>query len=219
MISYTPEAPPIRSTILPSTCPAASRSWALAGRDRDLEPCGLHSAVEPLKLADADDALIGSHAQAASLPRRGLDTVRVRHPAACSHEVEDGLLSRATREDESCVEATRREGARGLLDVAVLSVDGHVGTQSKREGHAIGARGRREHACSAQLRELDGERADAAGRAMNDHGLAPLELERVVDSLKRGEPRYHRPGVLEVESLGQVRDSLGRDGDVFRVEA
>ena len=36
---------------------------------------------------------------------------------------------------------------------------------------------------------------------MNDHGLAPLEFECVV------------------ESHGQVRDSLGRDGDVFRGEA
>jgi hypothetical protein len=52
---------------------------------------------------------------------------------------------------------------------------------------------------------------DAAGGAMNDHGLAPPELERVVDSLKRGEPRHHRPGVLEVESLGQVRDAVGAE--------
>ena len=37
MISYTPESPHIRSTILPSTCPATNRSWA----------------VEPLKLPDA----------------------------------------------------------------------------------------------------------------------------------------------------------------------
>jgi hypothetical protein len=51
---------------LAQTCPAISRSWA----------------VEPLKLPDADDAVIGSHTQAASLPRRGLDTVWVRELAA-----------------------------------------------------------------------------------------------------------------------------------------
>jgi hypothetical protein len=56
----------LRSNDLPSTCPATSRAWA----------------VEPLKLPDADDAVIGSLTQAASLPRRGLDTVWEREPAA-----------------------------------------------------------------------------------------------------------------------------------------
>lgn len=56
--------------------------------------------------------------------------------------------------------------------------------------------------------------------AMAVHGHVGTQSKREgVDPLKRGEPRHHRPGVLVVESLGQVRDAVGRDGDAFRVEA
>jgi hypothetical protein len=54
----------LRSTILPPEENAEHEAENLLtlclpedGRDRDLEPCGLHSAVELLKLADADDAV------------------------------------------------------------------------------------------------------------------------------------------------------------------
>jgi hypothetical protein len=50
---------------------------------------------------------------------------------------------------------------------------------------------------------------------MNDHGLAPLEIERVVDSLKRGEA----PACSRASPLGTCATPAAETGDVFRVEA
>ena len=111
------------------------------GRNRNLEAGSLHRTVEPLKLANPVDAVVGDYANTPPRFRRGFDTVRVRHAPAGSDEVEERLLRRAACEDESGVKAARCEGARRLLDIIGLSIDGHFRPKATYESHARGTRG------------------------------------------------------------------------------
>ena len=55
---------------------------------------------------------------------------------------------------------------------------------------------------------------------MNDHVLALLDLQGVVDTLQRHEPRRRdRAGVLEIEPPGDVRNFLGRHRNIFGIES
>src|SRR5207247_2325007 len=58
------------------------------------------------------------------------------------------------------------------------------------------------------------------GGAVNDHGLALANIERIVHTLERRHPgRGRRPGVEEVEGPGDGRHFVGANGDVFGIEA
>src|SRR5207248_7637969 len=61
---------------------------------------------------------------------------------------------------------------------------------------------------------------DAAGGAMNDECVSGLEVQRIIDSLDRGESRGgDRPGLPQAQSLRNVADALRRYRDVLGVEA
>jgi hypothetical protein len=52
--------------------------------------------------------------------------------------------------------------------------------------------------------------------AVNDVGLALLQLECVLDPLERSEPRGgDRAGMFEIKVLGNMGDLVGRDGDIL----
>ena len=63
-----------------------------------------------------------------------------------------------------------------------------IGAETLNEGNTVAARSGRQHACSAQFRELNGERADAAGCAVNQDNLSARYFQMVVDALERQFP-------------------------------
>ena len=97
---------------------------------------------------------------------------------------------------------------------------GDVGAEMPHERHAFLAPRGHEHPGAAPLRELDGEQTHAAGRAVDDKGLALRHVQHVVDTLERHEAgaRDHA-GVLEVEPFGDGRRRLGHDCHVLGVKA
>ena len=63
---------------------------------------------------------------------------------------------------------------------------------------------------SERLRDLDGERPNPAGRAVDQHPLARLQLALVPETLQRGEPGdAHRGGLLE-RDVGRLADDVDR---------
>src|SRR5204863_4019083 len=75
-------------------------------------------------------------------------------------------------------------------------------------------------ASAAKLGELHGHGSDSPGSAMNDDAFAFLQVQRVVDALKRGETgNRHRARALQIKRFGNVRDIFDGDGNVFGIEA
>src|SRR5436190_15999059 len=86
--------------------------------------------------------------------------------------------------------------------------------------HAVGAEGPRlldvacaAHSCDVgaeRLRDLDGERADTARGAVDQHALARLEIAVVSEALERSQARDpHRRGLLE-RDVGRLADDVER---------
>ena len=173
------------------------------GGDWHLELRGLDGAVEALKLAGTYDMVISPDADSASVPRRRSDTDWIREPTAGSQRFEAARERRPTRQSQRGVGSSWSKAAHALRQVLAMTFHCNVGTQLKRQLHAVSARGGREHPCSPLLRELDGERADPAGRPMNDESSGRPDLEHVVDPLKRGERRQQRRCVLEIDPPGK----------------
>jgi len=119
----------------------------------------------------------------------------------------EAARERLAGEREHRIHAVGREPARGRRETGASSVDGGVGIQAQDECRAVGAGTGREHPRAALLCELDGERADAAGRAVHDQRFAACELQCIVDALQGGQPRRrNRSSVEHVERFGNVRD-------------
>ena len=172
-------------------------------RDRDFRFRVLHGAAEAFELANTGDRVVGLDLDAGPLAGLGLDAVRVRDSASRSEGIDAALQRIATRKPEHGIDATRFEAARDVHEVGSPPVHGRVGAQVAYEGQAVLTPCGRDHPCAAQLRELDRERAHAAGRAVDDQRLAPLHVQCVVDALEGREPGGRdRAGVLQVEAHG-----------------
>jgi hypothetical protein len=102
----------------------------------------------------------------------------------------------------------------------MLALDRPVGAHLAHQFHAVQARTGRNHPRPPQLGELDSKGPNSSGPAVNQDGLALLDVQCVIDSLQRGQPgRRDCAGMLEVEPLGHARDLFRRHSHVFRVEA
>jgi hypothetical protein len=102
------------------------------------------------------------------------DSSNTRPPAISKHDV-DRLPSLASR--SASARSSRRD------------VDGRVGAELERQRALVLARGGGDHAAGAERpAELDGERADAAGRRVHDDALAAAQLRRRLVQVPGGQP-------------------------------
>src|SRR5205085_1734586 len=190
------------------------------GGDGHLEVALLDGALETLELAHAGHRVVGLDGDPFALARLGLDAVRIGGAAALAQRVEAARQLLAAGEGEHGIDAVGSEGAGGGDDVAALAVDGFVRAEAAGEGHAVAAGGDGQHARAAPLGELQREHAHVAARAVDDHALALLDRERVVDTLQRSESENRNDaGRLQIEPRRNRRHLARGDGDVLGVEA
>jgi hypothetical protein len=188
--------------------------------DRDLELHRLDRPVEPLEFADPGLPVIGNDLHAAPLLRLRFDPIRIGQPAVASQRIERAFERVATNQRQNGIDPSGGETSCRFFEVIMLAIDHNVGPHLAYQLDALETRTRCEHARPAQLGELDGQRSDSAGSAVNDDAFAFLDVQGVIDALHGREPGGRdRAGVLEIEPLWNVRDLLARDGDVFGIEA
>ena len=95
------------------------------------------------------------------------------------------------------------------VDIGSVGVDRRVGAAGAHEIRLFRARHRRKHRRAARLAELDGGRADPAGRAGHQHRIARLHAGAHVDrDPGRVEHGDHGGGVLERHAVGQQEAAL-----------
>ena len=168
--------------------------------DRNLRLRRLQRVAEMLELANSCLPVIRDGLDAAPLLRLGLDSVRIGELATVANRFEAARERVASGEREHGIDPIGREAARTLEDIAVPTVDRHVGTKAPNEGHAILTGCGGENTCTAQLRELKRHASDTSRGAVNDHGLSRLHMQRIIDALKRGEPGDgDRARMLQIE--------------------
>jgi hypothetical protein len=200
----------------------------LAGRDaleqllqRRVDHLG--RAAQAVHQPEADDRAALAHQRA-----RG-DRVRLARrdpvgdePAERGERVEACVEHAAAGHLQHHVDALAEVGLdQRLGQVLARDVDGRVGAELERQRALLLRRRRRDHAARPQrLAELHGERADAAGRGVDDDALARLEVRRRAVQVPRGESleqQRDRRAVADAVGDGERRRS-GR-GDVLRVAA
>src|SRR2546429_5892656 len=179
--------------------------------DRHLEFRRLDGAVQPLELLDAGNGVVANDGKPGARPGFGLDSVGKGDVSARPYGVEATLECLAAAERQHRIDALRRELARRGRDVAVPPVHSRIGAEPLDESQAVLTGGGGEHFGAAQLGELQRQSPDAAGGAMNDECVSGLEVQRIIDSLDRGESRGgDRPGLPQAQSLRNVADALRR---------
>src|SRR5436305_1632930 len=123
-------------------------------RNRDLQLRALDGAGEALELPHPGLAVVCRELQPATLLRRRLDSIRMRHSCALAQRIETARERLAADEGEDRVDATRREGARRGCNVFALAIDHSISAEAAHECRAVGAGRAAEAIGAAQLREL-----------------------------------------------------------------
>ena len=125
-------------------------------------------------------------------PARRLETAPERAPRVAARDVGDQVvaLPLAGEVDARVVEHAVGAERTRLLDVARAADGGHVRPE--------------------RLRDLDGERPDAAGGSVDQHPLTGLEPAVIAQPLERGQSGDpHRRGLLE-RDVRRLPDDVGR---------
>src|SRR5512143_3261212 len=179
-------------------------------RDRNFQPARFDRPVQALELEHSRGAVVGGETDSFALPGSRLDSVGIGQPAAARlQSVEASRERLSADEGEDCVDAVRGEASGLREDVVPPPVDRDVGAEAAHESDAIAPGSGREHAGASELRELESEGADAARRAMHDHALSFLQIQRVVDPLERGQAgRRDGAGPRPVETARGACDFL-----------
>ena len=128
--------------------------------------------------------------------------------------------SKAWRRDRAADAVEDDVDRAGLRRPAGLRVvDGVVGAEAARElGLALAAR-RRDDARAGAGRELHEQAADAAGRGLDEDGLAGLDLRRLEEHERRAAVGEQRDGVGELEAVGDLDEQVRVGERALRVAA
>jgi len=134
---------------------------------------------------------------------RGLNSAGISDVTSGAQCVNTALKSIAGRKREHGIRTLWREIVCGRRDVAVMALDGRIGTQAAHEGDTVVTRCRCQNHGAAQFCELNGQRADRAAGAVDDEPLARLHAQHFVDTAERGQAaRGERTRCVKADSLG-----------------